>query len=300
MPIILSKGDLRLAVERPGERYKGTRFDRNGTVVSARFRGVEFLADERPAFLRNRARYGHGLHNEFGIKTCVGFDDCAIGDWFPKIGVGWLRKTAKPYSFFGVYETEPIAFDGPEQTGDSVTFRCRSGVRNGWGYEYSKGVTIEGDGFTVRYTLENTGDKTVSTEEYCHNFLRIGGARLGPRYRLSIPWSPDRSRFDEFVDPEGILSLSGGDLCFSAPVRKVFFLGGMSEGIRASEGLAATWTLSEEKRGLSVSETGSFLPSLVNLWGHGGVISPEIFYAFTVEPGNILSWERRYDFAASR
>ncbi len=300
MAFTLKKGAVSLRIEGPGERYRGCRFDRNGTVVSARFRGVEFLGEERPFPPGNRARFGRGLHNEFGIKTCIGYDQCAVGDWFPKIGVGWLKKTAEPYRFFGEYEMEPLSFGEPEVGDGRISFSCASGARNGWGYEYTKEIALEDDGFTIRYTLGNTGEKGLATEEYVHNFLRIGGARLGPRYRLSLPWCPDRSRFDEFVDPEGALNLFGDEIGFNGPVRRVFFLGGLANGIREENGLAARWKLTDERRALSVSETGSFLPSGMNIWGHGGVISPEMFHSFSVEAGNIVTWERRYAFEAAK
>ncbi len=300
MPIALKKGNVRLAIERAGEKYRACRFDRNGTVVSARFRGTEFLSDERPFLLRDRSRFGRGLHNEFGIKTCVGWDDCEVGDWFPKIGVGWLRKKPAPYRFHEDYEIEEIDFRVTSETDDRAVFECSSGVRNGWGYEYKKEVSIEGDGFTLRYTLENSGTKAIATEEYVHNFLRIGGARLGPGYRLTLPWCPDRSRFEKLVDPQGVLNIFGDELSFAGKARKVYFIGGLSGGIGAAEGLAARWTLSQDRLGLSLTETGSFLPSALNLWGHGSVISPEIFYSFSLEPGNVLSWERKYSFATTR
>lgn len=300
MGITLKKGDVRLRIERAGEKYRACRFDRNGTVVSAKFRGVEFLSDERPFLMRNRARFGRGLHNEFGIKTCVGYDEAGVGDWFPKIGVGWLKKTDKPYRFFDTYELDPIDFAVKEEAGDRAVFSCVSGVRNGWGYEYSKEIALEADGFRMRYTLENTGEKTLATEEYAHNFIRIGGAKLGPRYRLSLPWCPDRARFEEFVDPEGALNLFGDELGFNRKAKKVFFIGGLSAGIAEGAGLKAEWTLSDDARGLSLSERGSFLPSAVNLWGHGGVISPEMFFSFSVEPGNIIAWERQYVFKAEK
>lgn len=296
MSIKLKKGDVRLKIERAGEKYRACRFDRNGTVVSARFRGTEFLGDERPMLLRNRAKFGRGLHNEFGIKTCIGYDDCAVGDWFPKIGVGWLKKTPKPYRFFDDYELDPVAFTVTDESEDRAVFSCVSGLRNGYGWDYTKEIALEDEGFVIRYTLENTGEKKLATEEYVHNFLRIGGGRLGPRYQLSLPWCPEREQFDEFVDPEGALNLFGDEIGFNGPVKKVFFIGGLANGIDEKAGLAARWTLTDEKRGCSVAETGSFKPSGLNLWGHGSVISPEVFYSFSVDPGNIVSWERRYTF----
>jgi hypothetical protein len=87
MSVVLRNKEIRVEIECAGERYKGSRFDWNGTVVSARFRGTEMLGQEKPPFRRNSRIYGRGLHNEFGIRTPVGWDDCAGG--------GRLQNTAR-------------------------------------------------------------------------------------------------------------------------------------------------------------------------------------------------------------
>lgn len=294
MPLALKKGELRLSVEKAGEKYRGTRFDRNGTVVSARFRGKELLSDEKPRFRRDRRRFGRGLHNEFGILRAVGYDEISPGGWFPKIGVGWLQKDALPYTFYRDYVLDPISFEVAELESHRALFRCVSGERNGYAYEYQKEI-VAGDGeFTVRYRLENCGSKRILTDEYSHNFLLPGGAPMGSRYRLEFPWSPRRDCFDEFVDPEGRLSLTGGTLTFKGPIGREFFIGGLANGVGERDGLTASWTLRDVKTGLCLRESGSFIPTGVNLWGHRGVISPELFFSLALEGGDIVTWERRF------
>jgi hypothetical protein len=50
--------------------------------------------------------------------------------------------------------------------------------------------------------------------------------------------------------------------------------------------------LHDEKSGLSVSEEGSFLPADFALWGWKRVISPEVFYSFSIQGGESTHWER--------
>lgn len=56
-----------------------------------------------------RGSGGSGLCNEFGIRTPIGYDEAKVGDQFPKIGTGLLkRKSEEGYDFFTPYEVEPF------------------------------------------------------------------------------------------------------------------------------------------------------------------------------------------------
>ncbi len=318
MAFVLSSGDVELRVERAGERYRWCRFDWNGLVSSLRYRGVELLGQERPLFSRNDRKFGRGLHNEFGISACVGYDDCAVGEWFPKIGVGWLKKDAKPYFFFTEYEREAIAFDCERSAdGTDATFVCESGNRNGYAYRYEKRIRAAGSGLSVRYRLENSGEKPIVTDEYTHNFLRFGGRRMEKGYALSFPHEIDPARFAKTVDPDGILSVEKNRVAILGKTRKQFYIGGITAAadgpdgpagpagyaggaggagaIRGEAGLSTRWTLVHAGLGVSLSERGSFAPSAVHLWGWKDVISPEVFFPIRAEPGSAVEWERVYE-----
>ncbi|MCD1655490.1 hypothetical protein K7J14_12370 [Treponema zuelzerae] len=292
MAIKLKNDELKIQIETAGERYRGSRFDWNGLVSSFRWKGNELLGQEKPAFHRNPKIFGRGLHNEFGIKKVLGYDDVAPGEWFPKIGTGWLRRDEKPYFFYTRYQVEPVQTSWENPAKDRAVFHSDSGVRNGWGWRYTKEVRIEGPSLKISYTLENIGEKVIETDEYVHNFLSFDGRPVGPGYRLILPFAPEPSRLIENVNPDGVLALNEKDIEFRCRPRHDFYLGGLSEGVGEKDGLAAGWTLTDERTGLSLCECGSFKPSGVHLWGNAGVISPELFYSFKIESGDIMTWER--------
>lgn len=298
MSFILKNTDLTLKLEKAGEKYRGSRFDWNGLVSAAEFRGISLLGEEKPFLQRKASSFGRGLHNEFGIKKCIGYDDCAVGEWFPKIGTGWLKKDDKPYFFFTPYEMESLSFTCDLTGNTGALFTCDSGERNGYAYRYTKEVVLEGSSFRIAYNLENCGSKPLETEEYSHNFLCIGGIRIEPSYSLSFPWKLEPACFAENVDPDGILAVEGGCIGVTGKTGKQFYLGGISEGISEKDGLAAEWTLENKKAHLKISEKGSFVPSGVHVWGWKSVISPELFFSFKIEAGNSLSWERVYTVSA--
>jgi len=296
----LKNKQIELRLEKAGERYRGSRFDWNGLVTQVRFRGTTVLGEEKPLFKRNAARFGRGLHNEFGIKTCVGYDDCKTGEWFPKIGTGWLKKDDKPYFFYTEYELDRLRFDCEVTPDSRALFTCESGERNGYAYRYTKEILLEEAGFRIRYNLENTGSKTLATEEYTHNFLCVGGRPMDAGYSLVFPWKIDPARLGENVNPDGILSIEENRIPVTGKTKKEFYLGGLSNGVTGRDGLASEWTLTHAPSGISVSEKGSFAPSAVHVWGARSVISPEVFFSFKIEAGNILSWERNYSFSSAR
>ena len=75
MAIILKNNKISLKIETAGENYIGSRFDWNGTIVSAKFKGIETLGEEKKLFHRNKKIFGRGMHNEFGIRRCIGYDE---------------------------------------------------------------------------------------------------------------------------------------------------------------------------------------------------------------------------------
>jgi hypothetical protein len=294
MPITLKNRDLALTVESAGEKYRGSRFDWNGFVSQARFRGVTLLGQEKPFLQRNPALFGRGLHNEFGIKKCIGYDDCAVGEWFPKIGTGWLKKDEKPYFFYTQYPLEPLSFECDAVGKTEASFVCESGERNGYAYRYVKRISLEDSTFRIRYELRNAGSKPIETDEYVHNFLCIGGRRMDEGYSLSFPWKLDPAHFVETSNPDGILVPTGNRMDVVDQTDSQFYFGGLSEGVSPDDGLCASWTLSDSRRKISLSEKSPFIPSGVHVWGWTRVISPEVFFPFRVEPGATVSWERVY------
>ena len=174
MAITLNNSQIKLRIETPGEKYRGSRFDWNGTITQIWYKGKKMLAGEKMLFHRNDRIYGRGLHNEFGIKNCIGYDDIPVGEYFPKIGTGWLKKDEKPYFFFTQYKLDVLDFSWQKVSDTKAVFMCDSGIRNGYGYRYTKPIEIIDNTFTVSYNLENVGEKKISTTEYIHNFLLTG------------------------------------------------------------------------------------------------------------------------------
>lgn len=126
---------------------------------------------------------GQGLCGEFGIDEAIGYSETSIGDYFLKIGVGHLKKIDnKPYDFFKYYPVIPI-ISSVTVTSDKVLFQAKSTINDGYSYEYTKKIKIEGSFLIIYYSLKNTGSRKMETTEYCHNFIGINNNVVSSSYK---------------------------------------------------------------------------------------------------------------------
>lgn len=89
------------------KEYSGVRFDWNGFITQVTLDGKHtFCVPE--ALEPGRGTGGCGLCGEFGIHDPLGYDETPIGEYFPKIGAGLLKRPdSEPYDFFRKYEAVP-------------------------------------------------------------------------------------------------------------------------------------------------------------------------------------------------
>lgn len=295
MALSLSNNNLKLKIESAGEAYKGSRFDWNGTVTQIIWKGIPLLGQEKKLFQRNKRIYGRGLHNEFGIHDCIGYDEVPVGGWFPKIGTGWLKKDEKPYFFYTQYEIDRINFTNEKINDQCAEFVCTSGERNGYSYIYTKRIELTDSGFSIFYKLENTGKKPFTTTEYIHNFFLPGHNSIGKDISLKFGWDFDHNKLGTFNNSNGdIMQSNQNEFAFTNKPKEEFYASDILAAKTDSTAVNTSWTLTDKKNSLAISETGSFKLSECGLWGHDKAISPELIYRFSIDSGDILTWERRY------
>lgn len=284
--LTLASDQLRLVLEPPGEGYRGSRFDWTTQVRRISFLGHEVLTQELPPEQGEVAGQGVGLAGEFGIATPLGFEDCAVDDWFPKVGVGLLRRPdEEPYHFFRSYEVRPARFSVRPEGPSAVTLTADQSVHRGWGWFLKRHWAVRANRVTLTTTLANTGTLPLGTEEYNHNFLS-SGPRDAIQWKLSWPADIAHDQRDEWVDPEGILGWEGNSLAWAKTPSEVFFF--------SARAPLSSWTL--HRGDLSVTEEVDFASTHFNLWGRAHVISPELYHGLGVAPGTTHAWTRTWAF----
>ncbi len=291
MGILLQNNSIRLSIDLPEEKYRECRFDWSGKIIQATFKGIPLLGRELPN--QHSHQHGRGLYNEFGFKLPLGFEEVEVGDWFHKIGVGLLKKDSPTHDFAGSYEIRPALFEYDEQI-DQLTIYCKSELYAGYAYELHKKFKLTDSGWVINYELLNTGEKTIVTNEYTHNFLALANASLDQDSQLTFPFDVQPDQFEETINPEGFVDMGQSDVHFKGQPSRPFFFSYLS----GNDEVEAYWKLTNKKSGLSISETGDFKTRKVFLWGSGHVISPELFIEIELPAGQSMAWKREYSVAS--
>ena len=288
MTYVLKNQHLELHIDDPSEGYNFSRFDWSGKIKILTYNNVVFGVHEK-IDNSNENIFGKGFYNEFGIDTALGFDETTLGDWFHKIGVGLLKKHKDQYLFHEEFEIKPATFNVQKVT-DALEITCISEIVNGYGYILKKKITLNEVGFSINYSLENTGEKEIITDEYVHNFMAIDNQLIGNNYSLTLPFQLKPENFDAVVNPENVVEIKESEIAFNGTPEQQLFYSNLSGGNYRT----AFWELRDHNSNLSISEEGSFKTNKVNLWGTRHVISPELFHTIKLKPSETTKWSRSY------
>lgn len=318
-PITLRNERLVVEIAQPGSVYRGTRFDWSGFITQVSLDGQQtFCVPED--YTPGKGTGGVGICNEFGIDRPVGYDDAAVGESFPKLGIGLLKRLDQPvYSFWHKHEIAelfPIEIDASE---DAVTFTVQPVDCRGYAARLVKLIRLRGNQLTIDYTLENTGEKRLQTLEYTHNFIGINRVDIGPAYTLQFPravvqedvsgmyrnYAPKwMKRFAPFlINPLmkrmvnqsiGPLKVENKQVTWRDTPQAAFYMR-LAEFGRTDQ---PQWELTHNASGVSMREYDDFSPSRIALWGTTHVVSVEVFIDIDLAPGQQQSWQRRYEFSA--
>jgi len=282
---------LEIEIGEPGEMYTGSRFDHSGNIRQITFNKKHtFCTTENAEF---SSVHGFGLLNEFDFNGPAGYSDANPGARFLKIGVGsLLKENPVPYSFLNKFKNEPLEFDLVQPSETQLDFKTKSPLVAGIQTLYGKKLSISDNQLTIDYFLKNCGEKCFSTEEYCHNFFAIDQHGVSADYLLKFDFELQPELFSKFLNPEGLMILAPNSVSWKNKPLYDFFIAGLS----GTQQRKASWTLTNKRERVGVSEHTDFESSKINLWGNGHVISPELFHKISLAPGEEASWKRIYTF----
>ena len=288
MPHILKHKDIEVHIDLPTENYRLSRFDWTGKIVAVTFNG-KYVSGVEIDNLPEGQHCGKGFYNEFGIESPVGYEEAEIGQPFHKVGIGLMIREESPYEFHKDYHVVPAEFEYVLGQ-NSLRISCKSSSVKGFAYYLEKEIKVNDDGFSIHYQLENTGEKSIVTDEYNHNFLSLDRSLIGKEYTLNFPFRLQPEKFGESVNPENCLEIGRNDISFKGTPSEQFFFSNLSGGAWVD----AHWKLEHTRHNIGISETGSFPTNKVNLWGWKHVISPELFVHIHIKPGQSQEWTRTY------
>lgn len=156
----------------------------------------------------------------------------------------------------------------------------------GYAVALEKHMYIQDASLFIRTTLRNVGERAIHTSEYNHNFVAIDGRPIGEGVEIDFPAEPEdtQGRFP-------LLSFVGKRLVFKA-VSPVFWFNVPGAPHTAGE----RFTLRDTKAGAGLRESGDFPLHTLSVWGKEHTVCPETTVALDVDPGDAITWTRRWDF----
>jgi len=276
--------------------YRGTRFDWSGLISRVDYKGHTFFCEFKP---QQHDPLNHddicGTAEEFGMTILPpGYEQAHAGESFMKIGIGVLQRGDEPsYDFWRPYALKK---PGPWQVTpfkNALEFRQAVECPGGWSYSYAKTLRLAGDApvLTISRRLKNTGSRTIETDHYGHNFLRIDYAAAGPDYTLEFPFAP---HFGEKAEMQGSVQINGKTLVFSKEIwDKAVWT--PFEGFSRPEDNSIR--ILNHRTGASLTITTDRPLIRLVLYGSGGVVCPEPFVKLLVAPGQVQEWTTTYTFS---
>lgn len=292
MSFKISNDKLVVLFDEPGAVYKGSRFDWGSQLTQIIWENKHTFCGVETTYNSLNTITGKGLCCEFGIDQPIGFDDCLVGELFPKIGIGMLtRNSIEPYIFSKLYQVLPATFIINPISESVISIICIAGDYRGFSYSLEKRYELINSSILINYQLENTGTKMMTTNEYCHNFISINNLPINQDYKLIFPQIINQDAIIENVNPDKVVNFNENHLTWNnEPASDFFFSGltGKNEKINS-------WSIENNKAGVGITESCSFIPDHCNLWGKRHVISPELFFNISIKPGEDVQWQRKYE-----
>lgn len=283
--MIIKNKHLTVEIDTPGQSYSGSRFDWTGFITQITYKNnITFCVPEQ--YEAGKGSGGIGFCNEFGIDAPIGYEESAIGESFPKIGVGKLTKDSEhAYDFFHPYHIKKakVTFT---QTDEECTFVSTIDDANGYENVLTKTISIEGNQLTISYRLENTGCKTIKTNEYCHNFIGINQTLVDSHYTLTIP------SLATHAVHAGEVTVHDNSLTWPKNPQEDFYV--LFE--TSSQTNKYHWQLYCDIANAGVRDISPIQYTKFALWGCSHVISPELFVSIDLKPQETMNWRRVYEF----
>jgi hypothetical protein len=269
--------------------YRATRFDWSGVIASTTYKGHEY-------FEYWKTKHDPTFHEDLSgpvesyNKPGLGYEEASPGEHFIRIGVGILEKPEE--DGYETFKTYPIVDHGTwtvSKGKDWIEFKHEIRSDFGYGYIYTKKIELkkEEPGFVIIHHLENTGSKTIETDQYNHNFFIIDGERTGPAISVHFPF--EISTED---DLKGLMEIENKKLTFRKALN--------DQSIWME--LSGFGTDPEDHRiTVKNNKTGAGVRFGVNkplyrmvFWACGTTYCPENFILISAEPGQKETWISDY------
>lgn len=287
----ISNGSVEMKLYLPDREkglYRATRFDWSGVIGSVKYRGHEYFGywkdNHDPEYHEDLTGPVEGF-----IKPGLGYAEAKPGDGFIRLGVGILKKEDEPeYNWRKTYEILDHGIWTVKHGEDWIEFTHLLNSDFGYGYVYTKTIRLKEDGFVILHSLKNTGEKSIDTDQFNHNFFRIDGEKSGTAFQLSFPFALSAES-----DLKDYLEIQDHTLSFirDLEVEESVFteLEGFGKDVKDHE-----ISVLNRESGAGVSFRVDKPLHRMVFWACHTTLSPENFIWISVNPGEEDTWTSTY------
>jgi hypothetical protein len=273
--------------------YRGTRFDWSGIIFSLEYKGHQYFGEWSKT--RNPVSSSDitGPVNGY-LFPGLGYADAKTGGEFIRIGVGALEKPEETnYQMFKTYKIIDNGKWTIDKGKDWIGFRHEIKRENGWGYIYYKRIELTADkpGFRIKYSLKNTGTKTIETDQFNHNFFIIDNGKPGPDFSVKFPFSckPDNNPLNK---AQTLVKIENSNLVFSGEVaERDVWMSLVGYGDQPSDN---QFVIVNKLTGAGVQVQMDKPLYQLNFWANKITLCPETFIFLKLSPGEETKWSSTY------
>jgi len=271
------------------EYYRAVRFDWSGIIPDLTCNGHSY--------------YGQWFKNYDPLKDDaiegpvesfdpLGYNQSKVGGSFVKIGVGVLTKPDDSvYKFNRLYNITNPGKWNVQVKKDEVVFN-HTLKDSAYSYSYEKIVKLVKNKpiLELSHTLKNTGNTTIETSVFDHNFLVMDNQPTGNGFAITFPFD-----LSEIVNRKpDYVKLQGNQLIYLKNLDKKFV--SFTDLTNGKGSDSYDLKVENHNTGAAVRITADRPIEKMVYWSADKTICPEPYIKIKVDPGQQFSWTIRYEY----
>lgn len=269
--------------------YRGSRFDWSGVVPKLTYKGHDYFGKW---FETYDPKIHDAIMGPVEAFDPLGYENAKVGGMFTKIGIGVLEKyESADYHFSNPYEIVDHGNWIVDKKVDEIVF-IHDLKAGDYPYVYQKVIRLKKNKMIIDHKLTNTGDKTVDTKVFNHNFFVIDEDIVGPGYSVELAFNikADTTALNGFAEVND---------------NKINYIKALGEDDRARlrniTGFGSTFddylfVIENQNTGAGVRITGDRPLSRLVFWSMNKTLCPEPYIDIKVEPSESTTWTLVYEF----
>jgi len=167
-----------------------------------------------------------------------------------------------------------------------------SDTKTGYSYEYHKVIRLAKDKpeMVIEHSLKNTGQKSIKSSVYNHNFVVIDKQGPGPDYTFKVPF-----RIEGTPTDKELAEVRGNQVVYIRPLARedevAVTMQGFSTDIKDTEII-----IENRKAGAGMRITGDRPLIRSILWSVRTVLAVEPYISIEIQPGGEFTWKNIYEY----